>query len=150
VNLSDMLLQPYRFLVKINGKSQQRAGFYLQGFHSLCLNLRLVLLIGIQATNHITHSLRVEMRQGHGGQDNVTPIITWPVKISVIVSIAARIQAIAVAVVCLMLKRLRLLNVVVEFMFLGRASEVQFVLLDGRVRVNCPRDVVSNTARKSN
>jgi hypothetical protein len=38
-----------------------------------------------------------------------------------------------VAVVCLMLKRLRLLDVVVKFVFLGRASEVQFVLLDGRV-----------------
>lgn len=116
---------------------------------SLRLNFRFILLVGIQASNHVTHSLCVQMRQWHSRQNNITPVITWPVKISVIVSIAVRIQTIAV-IVCLMLKwlwlRLRLwllLDGVIKFMFFGRTSEVQFVFFDGRMGVDCPRDVVS-------
>lgn len=109
----------------------------------LCLNFRFVLLIWIQASNHVAHSLCVEMRQWHSWQHNVTPIITWPMKISVIVSIVVWIKTIAMTV-WLMLEWLRLLlDVVIEFMFFRRAPEVQFVFFNRRMGINCPRDVVS-------
>lgn len=71
------------------------------------------------------------MRQGNGGQDNVPPVVSRPVQVSVVIPIIIiGVKTITVAV-SLVLERLRLLfDIVIELVLLRRAPEEQFVLFD--------------------
>jgi hypothetical protein len=116
------------------------------------LHLRFVLLVWLERPNHVAHALRVEMREWDRGQDHIAPVVSRPVQVAVAVAVVGvqAIAAVAVTLVLLLLQCLRLLlllDVVVQLVLFGGASEEELVLLDGRMRVDGPRDVVSGRQR---
>lgn len=88
-------------------------------FYLLCLNFRLVLLIWIETSNHVAHTLCEQVRWWHCWKNHVAPIVSRPV-----ISVWTAISVLKVTAMAAMLYGLwRLFDGVIELVIIGKATE---------------------------